>query len=90
MMTKTDLIKEMAKDLNSEKEAKIALDHLLDGITDALNKEGSLRLSGFGTFKVVARKARTGRNPRTGEKITIPARKAVTFTPAKALKASVD
>jgi nucleoid DNA-binding protein len=89
-MNKTELINEMAKNLSSKKEAESALDGLLAIITQSLKKGDKLTLSGFGTFKVSKRKARTGRNPRTGEKIKIKARKVPQFSPGKALKTAVE
>lgn len=88
-MNKAELVSEMAKTLNSEKEARVALDSILDGITGALGNGGSLTLTGFGTFKVVNRKARSGVNPRTGEKIKIKAGKSIKFSPGKRLKEAV-
>jgi nucleoid DNA-binding protein len=88
-MNKSELISEMAKNLSSKKEAESALDSLLGAITQGLKKGEKITLTGFGTFKVSKRKARTGRNPRTGEKIKIKARKVPQFTAGKALKNSV-
>ena len=59
-------------------------------ITDALQKGDTVALSGFGTFVVKARAARTGRNPRTGEAIEIPASKVPSFKAGKALKDAVN
>jgi nucleoid DNA-binding protein len=88
-MNKSELISEMAKNMNSKKEAEAALDSLLATIAQGLKKGDKITLTGFGTFKVSKRKARTGRNPRTGEAIKIKARKVPQFTAGKALKASV-
>ena len=74
-MNKTDLINEMAKVLKTQKEAQAVLDSLLINITHALKKGDTVALTGFGTFKVSRRKARNGRNPRTGEAIKIKSRK---------------
>ncbi len=57
----------------SQTEARAFLDLVLDEITERLVKDGKVRLADFGAFEVAKRKARTGRNPRTGEKLTIPA-----------------
>ena len=88
-MTKTELIKEISKVLESPKEAQAALESLLANITTALKKGDSVTLTGFGTFKVSKRKARSGRNPRTGEKIKIKAKKIAQFVPGKSLKEAV-
>lgn len=59
-------------------------------VKDEVNKEGSIQLSNFGSFKKVERPARTGRNPLTGKAIKIPKKNAVKFTPAKAFKEYVN
>jgi len=58
-------------------------------ITDALARGEKVALVGFGTFQVVTRKARTGRNPQTGEALQIPAKKVPKFTPGKDLRGKV-
>jgi DNA-binding protein HU-beta len=73
----------------SKRQAKSALDELNDLVCRQLKKEGSLRLAGLGVFRKRKLKARVGRNPATGERIKIPARTRLRFTPAKALKDSV-
>ena len=90
-MTKAELIEHVAKDAGiSKAAANKALDSFIDGIKKALKKkDGKVTLVGFGTFSKVHRKARTGRNPQTGAKITIKARNAVKFTPGKALKDAI-
>ncbi|RJQ71726.1 MAG: HU family DNA-binding protein [Desulfobacteraceae bacterium] len=89
-MNKSELINEIAKNLNSKKEAEAALDSLLATLTQGLKKGEKITLTGFGTFKVSKRKARTGRNPQTGEKIKIKARKVPQFTSGKALKKAIE
>ena len=88
-MNKNDMIAEMAKSLNSKKEAESALNSLLDAISAVLKKGDKITLPGFGTFKVSKRKARTGRNPRTGEAIKIKAHKVPQFAAGKKLKNAV-
>ena len=79
-MTKTDLINEIAAKANLTKvQAKAALDATLESISQALANDDKIQLIGFGTFSVVEKPERTGRNPRTKETITIPARKVVKF-----------
>lgn len=79
-MNKTELINAVAEKANLSKvQAKAALDATLNTITEALLKEDKVALIGFGTFSVAEKPARTGINPRTKEKIEIPARKAVKF-----------
>jgi nucleoid DNA-binding protein len=87
-MNKGDLVNEVAKVVNSKKEAQAAVDCVISTITKALKKD-TVTLVGFGTFKVEKRKARKGRNPRTGEEIKIKAKKVPKFTPGKALKEAV-
>jgi DNA-binding protein HU-beta len=74
----------------SKADATKAVDSVFDTITDALKKGGDVRLVGFGTFSVAARAASEGRNPRTGEKINIPASKQPKFKPGKGLKDAVN
>ena len=88
-MNKGDLINEVAKVLNTKKEAKDAVESILSSTTKALGKGEDVILTGFGSFKVVKRKARKGRNPQTGEEIKIKAKKVPRFAPGKALKEAV-
>lgn len=88
-MNKRELISAMAEKTASKKEAEAALDSLLETITAQLKKGEKITLPGLGTFKVTKRKARTGRNPRTGEAIKIKARKVPHFSCGKALKEAV-
>ena len=89
-MNKTDLLSEMSKVLESKKQAEAVLDSLLRQISQALKKGESVTLTGFGTFKVSKRKARKGRNPRTGESIKIAAKKVPRFTAGKMLNAAIN
>ena len=90
-MTKAELIEKMAKDANISKVAAgAALGSFVDGITKALKKkDGKFTLTGFGTFSKGRRKARTGRNPQTGEAIKIKASNTVKFKAGKKLKDAV-
>ena len=89
-MNKADLIDKIAADASITKTAAgAALDSLIDNITSALKKGQKVTLVGFGTFDVSERKARVGRNPRTGEAITIAARRVAKFSAGKALKDAV-
>jgi nucleoid DNA-binding protein len=89
-MNKSQLIEEVAQVVDTKKEAEEAINRIFESITNALKKRGTVSLAGFGTFKVSKRKPRTGRNPRTGEEIRIPAKNTPKFAPAKALKEAVD
>jgi len=88
-MNKGDLVKEVAKALNTKKEAQAAVDCVFSTITKALKKKDTVTLIGFGTFKVAQRKARKGRNPQTGAEIRISAKKVPRFVAGKALKDAV-
>lgn len=86
-MTKADLIEKIAKDVKiSKADAGKALDSFIDGVKKTLKKGIKVTLIGFGTFSVAKRKARKGRNPRTGELITIKAARVPKFTAGQALK----
>ena len=90
-MKKDELITQVSKSADiTKKSAGEALSAVIEGIGSALEKGESISLIGLGSFKVVERAAREGRNPGTGEKIQIPASKVVKFTPSTALKARVN
>jgi len=85
-MTKADLVGIMADEAGITKAAASeALDAFVSEVTKELKKSGKLGLVGFGTFSVVKRKAREGRNPQTGKAIKIPAKKVVKFKAGKTL-----
>jgi DNA-binding protein HU-beta len=85
-MTKADLIAAMADDAGITKAAAAkALESYIANVAKELKKNGKLGIVGFGTFSVTKRKARSGRNPQTGEKIKIAAKKVIKFKPGKAL-----
>ena len=89
-MNKTDLIAAVAAgaELN-KKDADAAVNAFIGSIEKALKKGDSVTLVGFGTFDVKNRKARTGKNPRTGETINIAATKVPAFKPGKAFKDAI-
>ena len=89
-MNKGDLVNEVAKVVNTKKEAQAAVDCVFSSISDALKKGDTISLVGFGSFKVAKRKARKGRNPQTGQEIDIKASNVPKFTPGQALKESVN
>ena len=89
-MTKTELIDKIASASKISKSAAgQAIDTILDSIKASLKKGNKVTLVGFGTFGVSKRKARKGRNPRTGAEIKIAARKVPKFTAGKGLKDAV-
>ncbi|GAB1389899.1 MAG: DNA-binding protein HU-beta [Rubrivivax sp.] len=86
-MNKTELIEHIAKQADISKAAAgRALEALIGGVKSTLKKSDSVSIAGFGTFAVTKRKARTGRNPRTGAAIKIKAAKVPKFRPGKALR----
>ena len=90
-LNKNDLIAEVAAAADlSKASAGNAVDAVFSSITKALSGGGDCRLVGFGTFSVSRRAATTGRNPRTGEKINIPASNQPKFKAGKALKDAVN
>ena len=90
-MNKTELIDAVAEGADISKAAATrALDTVLDSISKSLASGNQVTLVGFGTFSVKDRAARTGRNPRTGEPIDIPAAKVPGFKAGKALKDAVN
>jgi DNA-binding protein HU-beta len=89
-MNKGDLVGEVAKAINSKKQAQEAVDCIFSTITQTLKKKGIVTLVGFGTFKVDKRKARKGRNPQTGDEIKIKAKNVPKFQAGKAFKAAVN
>jgi len=89
-MTKTELIDQVAEKSGlTKKESGKAVDAIMAAMTEALAGGEKVQLVGFGSFEVRERGARTGRNPQTGEAITIEARKVPVFKPGKALKGAV-
>ena len=86
-MNKADISGRVAARLRLRKaEADAAVDTVFEAIGDSLAREESVRIAGFGTFATRNREARTGRNPRTGEAVAIPASKAPAFRAAGALR----
>ena len=88
-MNKSELVEAVQKNLGGDtSKAAADVSAVLAGITSGVKKDGSVQLIGFGTFSVVKRAARTGVNPRTGDKIKIKASKAVKFKAGAGLKAA--
>ena len=89
-MSRDDLIKKIAGTaVISQKTAGIALNAMLEGVTQALKKDEKVSLVGFGSFSVAHRKARNGVNPKTKKPLKIPARKVPVFKAGKKLKEAV-
>lgn len=90
-MNKTELVDAVAADADlSKADASRAVDAMIDSVTSALKKGDKVSLVGFGVFSVRERAARQGRNPKTGQSITIPAGKTPGFKAGKALKDAVN
>ena len=85
-MNKEDLVREVAKVVATKKEAEAVVDSVFGAITKALKEGDRVNLAGFGTFTVVDKPSRKGRNPKTGEEIDIAAKKVPKFIPGKGLK----
>lgn len=89
-MNKAELISAAAEKAGlSKKDTEAAINAAIDAVTAALAKQDKVQLVGFGAFEVKSRAARSGRNPRTGAEIKIPASKLPVFKPGKALKDAV-
>jgi len=90
-MNKCELIETVASNAQiTKKEADAVVNATLDAIIDGLAKEGKVIIPGFGSFEVRNKTAREGRNPRTGEKVKIAAKRAPAFKPGKAMKDAVE
>jgi integration host factor subunit beta len=90
-MTKADLIEELAllSEL-SKKSSEIVVKTFVNSIVESLTRGDKVELRGFGTFKLRRRRARIGRNPRTGERVDVPSKVVPFFKPGKALRELVD
>lgn len=90
-MSKADLVNVVAaKTEMKKKDVELVVNAALDAVVEALKAGDKVQLIGFGTFEVKATAAREGRNPKTGEAITIPAGKKPAFAPSKAMKDAID
>ena len=90
-MSRQDLVAAMADKTGlSKKDAEKAVKAFIDVVSEELVKGGKVQLVGFGTFEVAERAAREGRNPRSGEAMTIPASKMPKFKAGNAFKAAVN
>ena len=86
-MNKKQLVAKISSSMNlSKADAERQFDGITEIILNCLKSDEQVKIAGFGTYKVAKRKARVGRNPRTGEQIQIAASQKVKFLPAKALK----
>src|SRR3954471_19495608 len=90
-LTKAELIDAVYEKVGfSKKEAADLVELVFESMKEELCKGGSIKISGFGKFRVRAKKARMGRNPQTGEAMVISARKVLTFTPSRILRDGIN
>ena len=90
-MTKADIVRLIAEGTGLTKtDTAAVVDGFIESVIEALEREDHIEIRGFGTFKVVERAPRTGRNPRTGAEVKIAARKAPTFKPSKELRERIN
>ena len=90
-LTKADLAEMLFEELGlNKREAKEIVEMFYSEISQALENNDSVKLSGFGNFELRDKNSRPGRNPKTGEEIPISARRVVTFKPGQKLKARVE
>ena len=86
-MTKADLVEEVARVTQlTRKDSEVIVDTLFESVIKALKAGDKLEVRGFGSFRVRQRNARVGRNPKTGEKVEVPAKRVPYFKPSKELK----
>jgi integration host factor subunit beta len=90
LVTKKGMSKAIAEEMGlTQGQAREIVQRVLDGITETLLNEGRIELRNFGVFEVRKRKPRTARNPRTGEKVKVPAKLVVTFKPGREMEQRV-
>src|SRR5260370_25726884 len=89
-MTKADLIEEVSKMVElTRKDSEVVVDTIFDSIVHSLRSGDKIEIRGFGSFRTRQRKPRVGRNPKTGERVDVPAKKIPFFKPSKDLKQAV-
>ena len=91
-MTKADLVEQVAEAIGpgvTKKDCALVVDGLLNAIKAAMAEHENIEIRGFGTFKVRERKSRVARNPRTGDRVEVPARVVPVFKPSKDLREQV-
>ena len=91
VMTKAELVDEVARVVQlTKKQAETIVNIVFDSIVDSLRAGQKIELRGFGSFRLRSRKSRTGRNPKTGEKVDVPSKKIPYFKPGKELKELIN
>jgi len=90
-MTKADLIEEVSRVVEmTRKEAEVIVEAIFDSIVRALRSGDKIEIRGFGSFRTRQRQSRVGRNPKTGSRVDVPAKKIPYFKPSKELKDVVN
>ena len=91
VMTKAELVDEVARVVGlTKKQAETIVNIVFDSIVESLRAGQKIELRGFGSFRLRSRKSRTGRNPKTGEKVEVPSKKIPYFKPGKELKELIN
>jgi integration host factor subunit beta len=90
-MTKADLVEEVSRVIEmSRKDSEIILDVILDSVVRSLRVGDKVEIRGFGSFRTRQRQGRIGRNPKTGVRVNVPAKRVAYFKPGKELKALIN
>ena len=90
-MTRADLIEEISRVIEmSRKDSEVILEAILDGIARSLIAGDKVEIRGFGSFRIRERQGRIGRNPKTGVRVDVPAKRVPYFKPGKELKALIN
>ena len=92
-MTKSELIESLFEKLSdtlSKKDAELIVNIIFKEMSKALKEGDKIEIRGLGSFKIISRRSRIGRNPKSGEKVSVPEKKAVFFKPGKELKERAD
>ncbi len=91
-MTKAELVDKIAEKKSglTRKDVEAVVNTVLDSIKDALSKEDKVEIRGFGSFRIRYRRAKTGRNPKTGETVSVPPKKVPFFKAGKEMREMVD
>jgi integration host factor subunit beta len=90
-MTKADLIEEVARVVEfTRKESEVIVEAIFDSVVNALREDDKIEIRGFGSFRTRQRQSRIGRNPKTGARVDVPAKRVPFFKPSKELKDLVN
>ncbi len=90
-MTKAELVEEVARVSElTKKHSEVIVNTVFDSITQALQSSEKIELRGFGSFRIRQRRSRQGRNPKTGDKVDVPAKRIPYFKPGKELKELIN